>query len=708
MKKRWLILFILAIAAGSWFLTSEVSQDAESETWREFSVTQQSVRDVLREVGELAPQDPVLIQAPFNGDLKWLVQDGTWVQAGEKVLEFDEELLVERVSELRADVIDKRQELRMAKLQAEQTRIAERQDVESAKQNLKLAEIRHRILTSTPVGGDQLVTLDKEIQPLEKRLNQLQAELEPLDAAFRASRKVYQDALNTWQEARASLLEVRMGGNLADSKPTGGMAKAGGGKFGPGSPKIGKKGEKSRSGAPVASTVASTGAAVGQASSNSNAVLTVEAATEAANATKQILDQTRAAHEKDRLPYEAKLAEIHAVDEEAEELYIQIEIEKRGLPATTLRIDTEIAKLQLAEAERQVESGKRALAAGAMSKLRCDQLIADAEAAAGRLEILEYRLEIASRPATEDEVATSEATLNAARRAVENAEEIFEREMQILVGEQATIEARLQASIGELNRSGKGFPTAIEGTMRMLKAEAELLEPEEKERATEIERELALLEAELVEAKLSPPNIVLAPSSGLVRLRENDDRLTDIGDNWSRGSTVAMLYPPGKMDVKLGINEANFQRVKPGMPCLVRIPALDMEIENASVAHVSQIGRDRIQTKSRWVTSQLSGITEFALSVNLGREVEDFRQGMTVLLDIVTDEVEDALVLPAAAILGPASEGETQDGFLVLRSEDPADTATVRGRYFGDDWFIVESGLDEGAKVYRSYPGAKQ
>jgi multidrug resistance efflux pump len=661
----------------------------------EFTVERGAVVDTLHEVGELDTQHPTLLHAPFSGELKWLVQDGTWVEAGDQVLVFNEEDLVRQVTTQRADLVDKQQNLQLARLNADHARIAEAQRVENARQALKLGEIRHRILISEAKGGDELLRLDAKVRPIEEKLTKLQAELKPLEERFRKSRDTYITALQAWQEGRGRLLEEKAGANLNKLSGAAGMKTKDSSEAGGGATKKERKVQKRAAAGAVQQD--QTGSSDDSAEEKEPERSVEEEVTEL----KKALDVARSAHQADRKPYERVLAEVDGVDAEAQELYIQIEIEKRGLPAAQLAIDRDIAKLQLAEAERQVESGKRALAAGAMSQSRVDKLVADAVAAKGRLEILQYRYEIASRPAEEDEVATSEAALATAKRAVDNAQAVYEREMAIHQGQIDLITAQVVRAKGDLERAGKGFAKAIEGTIKMLRTELALLTDEDAVRRREIDGEFKRLERELAEAESKPPHIVLAPSAGLVRLREHDDDLTDIGDRWSRGHTVAMLYPPGNMTVEAGINEVNFQRVKAGMPCRVHVPALNVTIEDAKVKHISQIGRDRVRTKSRWTTIPGSGIIEFELAVDLGRDVEAFRQGMTVHLAIETARRDDVLHLPASAVQ------RESDGFSVLVDPDRGERKPIQGEFFGDNTFIVTGGLAEGDTIYRIYENGR-
>ena len=664
-RSAWVFMGLaLAVLAG-WLMMR--GKPATHQPAGVFTVQRGELVDLLREVGELAPQDPLLLQAPFSSEIKWLVPDGSWVLKGERVIVFDEAALEQAVLEQRAAVIDKRQELQIKKLQVEHGRIAEQERVINAKQDLELAEIRHRILTTQPVGGNHLIALDENIKPIEARLEVLQAEMEPLEEKFRRSRDAYQKALQHWQEGRSRLLELRMGADLKSLQHT-----------------------------PAPKKKASTPPQTNTADAVTHSV---ELATTNVEQLKQALDAARTVRDQDRAPYEEKLADIDAIDQEAQELYVQIEIEKRGLPAAQLEIDRDIAKLRLAESRRQADNGQRAFDTGAMSQARLDQLVADAEAAAGRLDILEYRLEIASRPATEDQLAASEAILAAARRAAENAQEIYEREIKILESEQEVVEAELAEAIGVMERNGKGFPAAIEANISMLKAELGWLENSDTARQAEIQTELRQLESALEQARKNPPHILIAPSDGLVRLRRqsrHEERLTDIGDRWEKGHTVAMLYPPGNMSVSVGINEANYQRVREGMPCRVKVPALDLEIPDASVAHVSRIGQDRQESVGIFVSSGKSGIIEFALRVKLPREMPEFRQGMTVLLEIETDRRKDTLFLPAAAV----SE-DAKGRFFVQKETQAASPTEIRGKFFGDDSFMISAGLEEGDRVHR-------
>lgn len=667
--RRWTLLIAVCIIGTVAFVVGNRNGNETPADFQSFTVVRGTVIDVLREVGELTPQDPVLLYTPFAGEVNWILEDGTWVRKGERVFSLDEKTLVEQVSTMRANVVAKRQQLRLARLQADQTKIAEEERLETTRQTLHLIGLRHQILTASPKRGNRLVELDEQVKPIEKRLKTLQDKLEPLEKAYRDSRKTYLSALQAWQEGRGTLLELQAQADFArmTTEDTADKDKI--------DPEEIKKREKA----------AKILAELEEAKSNGEVLLSA-------------LTTARVEYDRTRIPYEDAVASIEEIDKEAQDIYVEIEIEKLGLPAARLAIDRDIARLQLAEAERQVESGKRALAAGAISMTQCDQLITTARAKKDQLEILELQYEIAARPATEDVVAASESTLATAQRAVENAQAIYSREMDIVSNNIAVLEAELAKAIGDLERTGKGFPGAIKGTISMLNSERELLTETETDRREEIDSELKQLAEELEAAEANPANVVLATADGLVRLREREGRRTDIGDSWGKRETLAMIYPPENMSVKTGINEVNLRLLKVGMPCKVRVPALNMEIQDARVAHVARIGRDRDQ-RHVWDVSSKSGIIVFTLTVDLGRDVDEFRQGMTVQIEIETERRENVLHLPAAAV--------QQDGerFSVLVGRKTGERVPVHGEFFGDDTFIVTNGLKEGDTVYRGYPG---
>ncbi|MDP6524045.1 MAG: hypothetical protein QGH15_07470 [Kiritimatiellia bacterium] len=667
--RRWTLL-IAACTVGAVALVVGDRNGSEIPTeFRSFTVVRGTVTDVLREVGELTPQDPILLYTPFAGEVNWILEDGTWVSKGERVFSLDEKTLVEQVSTMRANVVAKRQQLRLARLQADQTEIAEQERLETARQTLHLVGLRHRILTARPKRGQRLVELDEQIRPIEERLKTLQEKLEPLEKTYRESRKTYLSALQAWQEGRGTLLELQAKADFArmTTEDTAEKDRI--------DPEEIKKREKA-----------------------AKILSDLQEAKDRGKVLQSALTTARVEYDRTRVPYEDAVASIEKIDNEAQELYVEIEIEKLGLPAARLAIDRDIAGLQLAEANRQVESGKRALAAGAISRTQCDQLITTAKAKKDQLEILELQYEIAARPATEDVVAASESTLATAQRAVENAQTVYDREMAIVSNNIAVLEAELEEAIGDLERTGKGFPGAIKGTITMLKSERELLTEAEADRRDEIESELKQLDEELKAAEANPANVVLATTNGLVRLREREGRRTDIGDSWGKRETLAMIYPPENMSVKTGVNEVNLRLLKVGMPCRVRVPALDMEIPDARIEHVARIGRDRDQSHV-WDTSSKSGIIVFTLTVDLGRDVDDFRQGMTVQIEIEIERRANVLHLPAAAVQQDAG------GFSVLSKKNSENRVPVQGEFFGDDAFVVTGGLKEGDTVYRGYPG---
>jgi hypothetical protein len=87
-----------------------------------------------------------------------------------------------------------------------------------------------------------------------------------------------------------------------------------------------------------------------------------------------------------------------------------------------------------------------------------------------------------------------------------------------------------------------------------------------------------------------------------------------------------------------------------------------------------------------------AGVVQYDARIRLDQEREDFRQGMSVLVDITCASVEAAW-LPLGAV---RRDG---DRWVVLVGQPPA-PQPVHGRPFGADRFKIESGLKPGDRVW--------
>ena len=79
--KRIILLAILLVAAIAAVVVFR-PREAVTVTYEAVSVQHGTLTDELHELGELVPRDPILVKAPFSGRLRFMVDDGAWVDKG--------------------------------------------------------------------------------------------------------------------------------------------------------------------------------------------------------------------------------------------------------------------------------------------------------------------------------------------------------------------------------------------------------------------------------------------------------------------------------------------------------------------------------------------------------------------------------------------------------------------------------------------------
>jgi len=625
---------------------------------------------VLRQAGALSPRAPTLIKSPMQARLQTVVTDGAWVEPGQQlfVLGDDEEL--KRAADERSQLLAARQELRLARLRRAHADAEEAQKLEASQRAVELERLRNRIITSMPVGGDELLRLDAALTPLEAGTAAARDAYEQAHDAWQRAFDAHLDALDTLQDARDDALRAQAKVDELATRV----------EVAPEDLGAAERAERDLAVASLDAARADLAAAEAAMAGRAELVATARAARDAAAPAR---DATAAALA------ERETAEL--------DLRVRLEIEKRGLPLTKLVLDRESAALSLAEAERKRDDGRAAFAAGALARSALDDLESAAADRAGELAMLDSRIAIASRPLTPEAAAEAKVTLDRAEATAAAAQAARDRALGILDQELAVLEAREKRLTTQIELRAYAFPSMLESAIEFAEKELAAVDSEEAEgltidsaeRRAVLGAELQRLRQRLEVAKAAPPNVILAPSAGVVRVGRQDDRAKQAGDRVSEEDVVVELFAPDDMEVVAKINEVDVERVRPGMRCAVTIPALKDRAVGGVVERVSGIGKDKL--------AELGGfadVVQFDLRIKLDHGDPEFRQGMTALVAIDAGARADVLWLPLGAV-----RAEADGGWTVLTG-DPAERAPVRGEPFAEDRFIIADGLAEGDTVF--------
>lgn len=640
----------------------------ETDTFYEQVLVERGpVSDMLRETGVLTPRDPVVAKAPIRGTLEWIIEDEMWVDQGDRLFVVNGDEALQEVTEKRTSLLNRQQEMALARLRREHARRLEEQKVNAAQRQLELTQVRYRILSAEPQGGTRLIEIHQQLLPLERDTASIRNDYEDAQNAYQRAQDGYLESFDGWQERKDAIVRVqakideytvRSEADVDETKPQ---------------------------------EVAARQEAVQQLSDARSEQSRLR---DGLAELKKARDQARAAATAARGPRDDLLAKLAQREVAEKELYVQLEIEKRGVALTQLRLDHQAAQLSLAEAKRKQAEGQAAFDSGAISQAYFEDLESKVLAAGKELDILDKKVEIAARPVPREVLTEARLEMEKAEATAHDVRSVRDRNLATLDKEIELLEAQIARSMHDIAQLTKGFPTVIEFNIEFLEKELEALEEGEEVRRGEIEKELIDLAADLERVRADPPNVGKSAAAGVVRLNSRWGRVYHVGDRVNAEDIIMEIFPASNLEVRAAVNEANVRHVRPGMPVRMTVPALAERKLSGSIILIGGVGKDKFAGIGGWNSAAFAGVTQFEARVSLDDVSDDLRPGMTVVLEITMKQEEDVLYLPRGAV-------RVTDGSAVALtgSADAPHQQSITGRTFGDDLFLVDSGLRQGDVV---------
>ncbi len=659
--RRYTIIAII-ILVGLAVLALRPRSDP-GRTWTEtVQVDRGDVPLVVRELGVLAPRDPVIATAPFNARLQWVVEDGIWVEPGAELFILSDEDEVKRVADLRTQLVQGRAELRLAKLKRTHGEALERPKVSIAERALALAELRRRLVEAKPVGGMELVRIAEALRPLSAISTEARREAERTQDVYQAALDAYLGALDEWQGNRDRILrlqakidELDAGGDAGAADPAKAKAER---EAGLAEAKSGMEAEKLRT-PPLAAS----------------------------------LNEARATRDSTQQPRDVAAAALAVAEQAEADLRFRAEVEKQGLPLVRLQIDERQAVIDVEETRRTLAQTRVAVEAGSVARSELERLSDQLARQENALEIARTRIAIASRPPDAKTLAEADAQLLQARTVATDARAAYDRAIAMLDQDIALRSAQVDRTEAQISQRSAGFPAVLEAGVRFAERELALLGPDEAEDRIVVEAQLVKLRAQHAEAAGSPPNVVKAPIAGLVRVQRQGDRQRQAGDQCWDLDPMVEIFPPENMDVLLRINEVDIDRIRVGQHARVVIPALQDHAMRGEVVQVAGVGRDKFSRPEYAGKAGFADVVDFEARVRLAETTGvALRQGMAARVEIDLGSKVGALRLPQAAVELRA------DGTCVARRPDGT-TTVIQGAPAGPAWFVLTQGLAEGDAV---------
>jgi len=226
-----------------------------------------------------------------------------------------------------------------------------------------------------------------------------------------------------------------------------------------------------------------------------------------------------------------------------------------------------------------------------------------------------------------------------------------------------------------------------------LQAQARLVDFESAVRSAtaelDLEREkLTRLEGQIERARLR------APCDGYVVYAQKDHDEPPIGPGTEVREREDILAIPSSsgMRVEAKLHESVLKQVEPGLPCAIRVDALPGVTLSGRVAFVAMLP----DQNSRWSNPNLR-LYRCQIEVLDGHP--GLRPGMSTQLEILVEELDDALYVPVQAVF---RDGERTLSFVDDDGTPEAHAVRV-GRY-NELWVQVLEGLEEGQTVLLQPP----
>ncbi|NIS82308.1 MAG: efflux RND transporter periplasmic adaptor subunit [Anaerolineales bacterium] len=363
------------------------------------------------------------------------------------------------------------------------------------------------------------------------------------------------------------------------------------------------------------------------------------------------------------------------------------------LKQTSLPSSVILAQADLVAAQRALEELRNSEQAWASAQLALAQ-------AQDALEDAEYIRSVRQEGnrASSDTLDAAHANLVLAQREVDQAEAAFERvesrpedSPSRAIALSNLVAARQKRDSIQRNLNWyKGHPTEIE--QALLDADVTFAEAQLADAQREWERvkdgpdlaDLAAAEARVAatEATLELARIT-APFSGTITSQE-----VKPGDSVGPGTVAFGLADLSRLLVDVDVSEVDINRIEIGQPVVLNFDAvLDREYQGS----VTEIGLSGVS---------LQGVVNFKITVEVNDADEKIKPGMTAAVNIVVEQIEDALLVPNRAV-------RVRDGERVVYVMEGGNLEAVSVRLgVSSEMYsqVLEGDLQEGDRVVLNPP----
>ncbi len=203
-----------------------------------------------------------------------------------------------------------------------------------------------------------------------------------------------------------------------------------------------------------------------------------------------------------------------------------------------------------------------------------------------------------------------------------------------------------------------------------------------------VDIEVQQRKSDLERAKRDLEQLTLtSPTGGLVVYEINwqSGRKISIGDTPWPGMTLISLPDLSKMQSMTYVNEVDVSRITKNLAVHVKLDAFQDSTFEGAISNVASLGKTKDQN---------SNIKVFEIEVDINKQSEILKPGMTTSNQIIINEIENVLFVPQEAVF--EKEGKK---IVFLMSGSSYDEVEVEVGEKGENHIIIKKGLKVGDKV---------
>jgi multidrug resistance efflux pump len=397
----------------------------------------------------------------------------------------------------------------------------------------------------------------------------------------------------------------------------------------------------------------------------------------------------------------------------SENVEIRCEVKQRNSPLRVLELVPEgteveagdfLVQLEKTSFETELEQQKIAVANAKTQVIQAETLFETAKAA--KLEY-EQGIYVETRKTIENEVFDAESAIQTAMQELNQAKAVlahskklqargFITRQQLISDQFAVRKAEIAAEKGrnseELARKKLHVLDNITQKKELIRLDSDIkasevqLSSQQEALRVELAKERSIVR-QIENCTIRVPKGVSGQVVYAVEQKRGDDWVLEKGTEVRQNQVLVRLPNPNKMEVKALVNEQSITRVRPEMPVLVQVDALNDRKLKGVVTKVNQYAES-----GGWMRTT---VRKYGVFIQILDPPKALKPGMNASVSIQTNYEQNALLAPLQTVYGV----QDRQFCLAVRGDGEYETLEVGIGGDNSEMVMFESGVTEGTEL---------